>query len=318
MEARADLSCIIVTYNSTKVIDDCMVSLLESGVESSQIYVVDNGSSDGTPAYLSQRYPGTHVIENSENLGFSRANNLAIRESTSDFLMFANPDVAFLPGSVDNLLEELTSSNETGICGPLIVDDRLRPKPESYLVPPNIRGLLLVQTYLWKPVYRVRSLLDQLLQPTRPRRRDALCGACLVVRRRDALKVGGFDEDFFMYAEDVDFCERISQAGLDIIQVLSAKMIHKGGNTYAESPTVFLNSLKSRDDLFLKNSSLPELVSKRLLVMLGLCLRWAAYSLLKYRDPKKYGSLTSRIQEGLRPFFTGRLASRKPLGFPKA
>ena len=309
----ADLACVVVTFNSSAVIDDCLASLLRSGVRPAQIYVVDNASTDNTVSRVSRDYPDANIITASENLGFSKANNLAARQSSSDLLMFANPDLIFLPGAVEAMVSTLSA--KMGICGPLFVDRRLKPKPESYLLPPTFGGLLLMHTYLWKPVYLVRRLLDELFGPAPPRKRDVLSGACIVTRRGDFLELGGFDEDFFMYAEDLDLCRRFSRAGWDIAQVTAARVIHIGGGTYVGSRMVFFNSLRSSDTMLVKNSDgAASLTVKRLIVMAGLSLRWAAYRLS--RNPHESGELAARLAEGLRAFFSRELFVRKPLSFP--
>lgn len=310
------LCCVIVTYNSLEVIESCLTSLLESGIKPFQIHIVDNGSTDGTVSLVSQSYPEIRITESSENLGFSKANNLGARESSSRLIMFANPDTIFLPGAVERMVEALDSS-EAGICGPLILDRNLHPKPESYLPPPSVPGLFLLQTHLWKPVYLARRFLDRVLRPTSPRERRVLSGSCMLVSRETFLKVGGFDERFFMYAEDLDLCESISRAGFEVVQAPAARMIHLGGSTYAVSRTVLFNSLRARDILSLKHSGFFSLVAKRLLVVLGLSLRLAAYKMLQRAGFERHEDLIASLHEGLRCFLSPKLLRREQLNFPE-
>ena len=316
MSGVADLSCIIVTHNSLEVIDDCITSLLESGVEPSRVYVVDNGSSDGTAAHVSRRYPAARVVESSENLGFSKANNLGAWESSSRLIMFVNPDAIFLPGAMGEMISALDSS-EVGICGPLLLNRDLHPKPESYLPSTSVPGLFLLQTHLWKPVYLARRFLDRILQPTSPRERRVLSGSCMLVRREAFVKVGGFDERFFMYAEDLDLCESISRAGFRVVQAPAAHVIHLGGGTYVASRTVLFNSLRARDTLSLKHSGFLSLMAKRLLVALGLSLRLAAYKVLRRAGSERHEELIASLHEGLQSFLSPELFRRKPLNFPE-
>jgi len=139
----------------------------------------------------------------------------------------------------------------------------------------------------------------------------------MVVRREDFVRVGGFDENLFMYAEDFDLCEKIARVGLRVIQVPTAKIVHLGGGTYTNSRAVFFNSLRSLDALFLKNSHPCLLVAKRLLVMLGLSARWSVFELLQRTGSKRYEEVSSRIKEGLLPFFSWRLFYRAPIKFPQ-
>lgn len=307
------LACIIVTFNSSAVIDDCLTSLLSSGVELSQIFMVDNGSSDDTIAHVSQHYPGVNILNTLGNQGFSKANNFGVDHSSSELLMFVNPDVIFLPGAVEELIKTV-SRDKVGICGPLLVNRQVRPKSESYLLPSTVVGLLLLQTYLWKPMYLIRRLFDQLCEPMSVRKRSVISGACMVTSRKDYLEIGGFDERFFMYAEDMDLCERFSQASLGVVQAPAAKVIHIGGSTYVGSRSAFFNSLKSRDALFLKHSAtMPSLITKRLLAMIGLLMRWTMCRIRS--NSAKDKDLAICLAEGLRVFFSWRLLTRKPLDF---
>ena len=311
-----DADYVIVTYNSLSVIDECLRSLADSGVELSRVYVVDNNSSDATVDHISESYFGVNVIRSPENLGFSRANNLGVRAGSSDVVVFSNPDVIFLPGAVHSLVEQLTSRRTIGICGPLLVDRDQRPRPESYLLPTSVLGTFLLYSYLWRVAYRVGEFFDRLFWPRPPRRRAALSGACLAVRREDFLRVGGFDEDLFMYFEDLDLCERILRIGLEVVQLPKARVVHLGGRTYTGSRTVFFNSLRSMDTVLVKNSSPNTLLAKRLIVMAGLALRWVAFWLLWRAGLQKHEYLPARFKEGLRPFFSTMLLKRRPLRFP--
>jgi len=317
MSGVESLSCIIVTYNSLNTVDECLASLLASGLSAPQIHIVDNNSVDETVPHILRNYPGVEVIRSPENLGFSKANNLGVRESLSELVMFANPDVIFLPGAVEELVQALTVRRATGICGPLILDRDLCPKPESYLFPVSVLGTFLLQFHLWKLAYHAYKSLDQILRLKHPRRRAALSGACMVVRREDFVRVGGFDEDLFMYGEDFDLCEKVLQAGLEVVQVPAAKIIHIGGGTYTNSRAVFFNYLKSLDTLFLKNSDPLSLVVKRALVMIGLSTRWSVFKLLQRMGLKEYKEISSRLEEGLLPFLSSKLLHRTPLDFPR-
>jgi GT2 family glycosyltransferase len=313
-----NLDCVIVTFNSLGVIDGCLNSLLESGVEPSHIYVVDNGSTDDTVRHVTRGYSGVNVLPNQENLGFSKANNIGAQEGSSGMLLFANPDTVFLPGAVSRLVGELTSNATTGICGPLLVDLNLSPKPESYLLPPSVPGVFLQYTYLWKPVYMLRRLLEGIHRRSDlPRRREVLSGACMSLCREDFLRVGGFDERFFMYAEDMDLCEKVRGLGLGVVQLPGAEVVHLGGGSYSSSQTVLFNTLRSRDLLTLKNSrSHSSLATKRLLITAGLSLRWAAYGLLQKMGSKTHSGVSPNLREGIQPFLTMKLASFEPLEFP--
>ncbi len=311
---------IIVSFNSRQFIGACLESLASFGVPSSRTYVVDNGSVDGTVDYVSRRYPEVSVIQNAKNLGFGKANNVGVGEGHSDILVLVNPDVVLLPGAARKLVEELAMRKATGICGPLFIDGKLRPKPESYLLPQNVVGTALMQLHLWKPVYWWQYLVDRIHPPHVRRRRSALSGACLAIRRGDFLRLGGFDESMFLYSEDLDLCRRVHRSGLDVVQIPSSRVVHFGGGDRTgghrvEFSTLLLNQLASREILLSKHSNLSSLIAIRFLVALGLFLRWSAYRTFAFNSSLRKREMSDSLWQGLRPFLSLGLLKRKPLRF---
>jgi GT2 family glycosyltransferase len=231
------VSVVIVTYNSRRHIDAC----LESAVKTLppldyETVVVDNASPDSTGPAVRQRWPGVRVIDAAGNVGFARATNIGIRESSGAFVLVLNPDTVLHPGAVRRLIEVLESTRDAAVAGPRLVDGRGRAElsfgsmigpfselRQKLLVRGNDRGAPIIEGYVQRLTRRPRVV-------------DWVSGACMLVRRSDAEAVGLFDERYFMYAEDVDFCAAIRARGGRVLFVADAEVSHLRGQSAASLP----------------------------------------------------------------------------------
>lgn len=228
------LSVIIVTYNSRDHIDRCLGSLVEHAPAiEHDIVVVDNASTDDTSAAIRARWTGVRVIEAGANLGFARANNLGIQQTSGDLILLLNPDTIVQAGSIDTLISALDARPDAAVAGPRLVDGDGRAElsfgammsplaelRQKALVGGNDRGISAVSAYVEWLTHR-------------PREVDWVSGACLLVRRADAEAVGLMDERYFMYAEDVDFCAAVRARGRRVLFAPSAEVVHLRGQSRA-------------------------------------------------------------------------------------
>ncbi len=225
-------SAILVNYNDARHLEACLGALtVELAGKSAEIIVVDNASTDGSRTILSSRFPAVKTIANAANEGFARANNRGVRESRGEVLLFLNTDTVIQAGALSRLLETLASAPEIGACGPALIrgDGRFQV---SFGRPVSFFGQL-VQKSLLNPYY-ARALKHS---KTRKSRRTAwLSAACLLFRRRAFEQAGGFDENFFIYFEDIDLCRRTVKAGWRLVFDPAARVFHEGGATTAARP----------------------------------------------------------------------------------
>lgn len=231
------LSIVIVTYNSIGQIDACLDSLGRTLPPlDCETIVVDNASPDGTASAIKRCWPSVRIIDTGSNLGFARANNIGIRASTAGVVLVLNPDTEVGPGAIARLLEVLASRPDAAIAGPRLVDGQGRAElsfgamigpfaelRQRLLVRGNDRGTPLIRGYVERLTRRARVV-------------DWVSGACLLVRRADAEAVGLFDERYFMYAEDVDFCAAIRARGRKVLFVPDAEVRHLRGRSVASLP----------------------------------------------------------------------------------
>ena len=228
-----DLSVIIVNYKARDLLLECLAALAPdlSHLEAETV-MVDNDSRDGAVEAVAGRFPGVRVIANAENVGYGRAMNQGIRATRGEFVLVTNPDCEPRPGAVRSLLDYLRAHPRVAIVGPSLLR-------EDGAVEHSARGFPDHFTFLFNRY----SLLTRLFPNNRFSRRyllsdwdrrserevDWLSGAFMMVRRTAIDQVGGFDEAFFMFNEDVDWCRRMKQAGWANVVVPGAKVLHHVG-----------------------------------------------------------------------------------------
>jgi len=226
----AELSIIIVNRNGGDRLAQCLASVeKERAGKDWEVLVVDNASMDGSPDMVARRFPTVKLVRNGENLGFAKANNQGFRMSRGEFMLFLNPDAAAFPGSLGLLLEELGRDPGIGAVGPVLV-----------------LGENAFQVSFGGKVNFLRELARKsVLNAWRRRRLRRLrrgrpvawvSGACLMTSREALEKVGGFDEKFFLYFEDIDLCYRIREQGLRVVFFPQARIFHAGGASTAGAP----------------------------------------------------------------------------------
>lgn len=226
-----ELSFIIVSWNVSALLRRAIESMLADAVGLSfEIIVVDNASTDGTADMLRAAFPPVRLIANTENVGFTRANNQALAVAQGRFLFLLNPDAELERGAVRALRSfmDAPANGRVGIAGPQLVypDHRLQSSRRRF---PTLATALLESTPLqqWFPRnrvldrYYVRDTSDQAAQDV-----DWLVGAALFVRRAVYDAIGGFDERFFMYSEELDWCQRAHAAGWRVVYVPQARVVH--------------------------------------------------------------------------------------------
>ncbi len=229
-----DLSIVIVSYNTRDDLLGCLASVREHPPSCPHdIVVVDNGSSDGSPAAVRETFPGTQVIEAGANLGFSRANNVGIRATGGAFVLLLNSDTIVSRGALDRLLDTLRADTTIAAVGPKLVDAESWPELSfgSMIGPFGEawqKALVVGHARRW-PL--VTPYVERLTR--RPRDVDWVSGACLLVRRADADAVGLLDERYFMYTEDVDLCAALRARGRRVRFVPDAVIVHLRGRSAA-------------------------------------------------------------------------------------
>lgn len=226
------LSIIIVSWNTKEMTLQAVGSVLaETGVPL-EVIVVDNASSDGSAEALRATYPHITVIDAGKNGGFSFANNIGLRQATGDMLMFLNSDVIVAPGVLARMASFLSEHSDVGLVGPRLIWPDGRFQAASFRNLPDIRSSFFYLLGLeWLNIRWGGKPYKDAGDPAVSRRAEALSGAAIMFRRDVYEKIGGLDERFFMYGEDLDFCKRAGDAGFGIWYLAEATIIHFGGES---------------------------------------------------------------------------------------
>jgi O-antigen biosynthesis protein len=254
-----DISIVIVNYNVRDHIDACLASIYKSNNEKYkiEIYVVDNNSIDGSSNFIRGKYPEVKLIDNNKNLGFSKANNLALKKVTGNYVLILNPDTILEEGTFEKLIKFCEENKESGAVSSKLIQANgkldmacKRSFPSFSVALPKILGLsrLFPKSKLFGK-YNLTYLDENETHEV-----DAVCGAFMFIPKPVLDKSGIFDEDYFMYGEDLDLCYRIKQKGYKIYYYPEVKTIHLKGESTRKSGIAYVNNFYGAMNIFVKKN----------------------------------------------------------------
>lgn len=221
------LSILLVNYNDGVHLPECLSSIeANARAIDHEVIVVDNASTDGSPELIVERFSRTRLLRNSLNEGFGRANNRAVGEARGKFILFLNTDVVLHPEALDLLLKEMEADPLTGIAGPAL----LNPGGEFQV---SFGGRVGFFTEAFKKIFLNRAIRRSLRKGGGRREVGWVSGAFLLARRKALLDSGLFDENFFLYFEDIDLCRRVVEKGWKVVFLPGAVSFHWGEATTA-------------------------------------------------------------------------------------
>ncbi len=223
---------VVVSYRCREMLRSCLASLREHApAAGALVWVVDNDSRDGTVEMVRREFPEVELIASSENLGFSKANNLAIRRGSAPYVLALNPDTVMLAGTLDHMLVLMEKNLEIGISGCRLERPDGSFDHASRRSFPTPLGALAHFT----GIGRWRKAPARLAQYRAPEVEsgpvEAVNGAFMLMRRKALEEVGLFDEGFWMYMEDLDLCYRFAQAGWTTWFEPAVKVVHEKAGT---------------------------------------------------------------------------------------
>lgn len=277
MTSSRPLTVVTVTYSPGSHLDRFLSSLTVATDRPVTVVLADNGSTDGTPEEAVERYPGTRLVRTGRNLGYGSAANRGVATVPADdeFVIVANPDVVWGPNSIDELLDAAQRWPRAGTLGPLIRDPDGSVYPSARHLPSLVRGgMHAVVGFVWKTNPWTKAYRQEYLEPTE-RPVGWLSGSCLLIRRAAFDQVGGFDERYFMYMEDVDLGDRMGRAGWLNVYVPSSEILHAKGHSTGRDPASNLRAHHESTYIYL---------SDRHFGWWRAPLRWTMKSALKVRS----------------------------------
>jgi len=293
-ERPFDISVIIVSFNVRDFLQQCLRSVSEASQNlNTEIFIVDNRSVDGTPDMVRKIYPGVHLIANSENLGFGKANNQALKTARGKYVLFLNPDTIIREDTLDVMFRFMEENPDTALAGCKILNTdgslqlacrRSFPRPSVAI--PKLLGLSALfpgNRFLAKYNLTYKN-------PDESYTVDAVSGSFMFCRRDLIQELNGFDERFFMYGEDLDLCYRVQEKGYNVSYVPHTTIVHYKGESSKSAPFDSLIAFYKAMDQFVRKhfgpgSWLFTVLTLRLGIILHLVFKFLAGIIYGLRAP---------------------------------
>jgi N-acetylglucosaminyl-diphospho-decaprenol L-rhamnosyltransferase len=243
-----DLSVVVLNYNTREHLRACLTSLHSEGSTTlaqtdapitAELLVVDNASSDGSADMVAAEFPGATLIRSPFNGGFAYGNNRALRRTRGRAVLLLNPDTEVPHGAIGSLLRHLDAHPEAAVIGPKLVraDGSMHRACRRAFPSPSVALYRLAGLDRLFPRSRIFGRYNlTYLDPDLEMEVDAVCGACMLVRREAIDQVGVLDERFFMYGEDLDWCWRMKEAGWTVRYVPGVVVRHQHGAAGRQQP----------------------------------------------------------------------------------
>jgi N-acetylglucosaminyl-diphospho-decaprenol L-rhamnosyltransferase len=288
-----DVSIVVVAFNAMPWIERCLES-----VRGHEAIVVDHGSSDGTLELVRERFPDVRVVEQ-ENRGMGGGNNAGMRLASGRYFLLLNSDAWVVDGAVERLVAFADQHADAAVVGPRLLnpDGSLQRSARSF---PTLWRLATEYLFLRKLAPRTRALnafYEGGFDHDEVREVDWLFGACLLVRASATEEVGLFDEEFFMFSEETDWCYRFRQAGWKVFFFPGAEVVHVGGASHGGR--MFAENVRGHLRFLAKHRGLHYAERARWLLLTGVRLR-----LLLFRGDRARG-----YEEAARLLASGDAAS---------
>jgi len=289
------LSIIIVNYKSTQYIVDCLNAATPSFIQRKDVewIIVDNDSKDDSESILTARFPFISYMQMGYNAGFARANNAGIKAAKGEQVLLLNPDTILVPGTIEQCLERLMRSAHVA-CGVQLVHADLSPQfSASHFVKGGMNHLLSIP-YWGATVKAMASFFIKekpaIIEVGREQLVDWVSGAFLMVKKTAIDKAGLLDEDFFLYAEEVEWCSRLRKWGTLCVYG-DLKMIHLIGTSIQDATNAADNSYTNLSD----KKGLQLMVSNHVRIRKQYGVFWFLFQLLNYTWAIPYAFVMSVV-----------------------
>ncbi len=255
------LAVAIVSYNAREELEACLTSVFESSCASElEVIVVDNASSDASAAMVRECFAQASVVESDENVGFARASNLAWRRTHSELVLFLNSDTTLPVDALARLVDIMNAHSDIGALGPLL-------RNTAGSIQMSFGNMMSLSAELRQKIVDAgyqdgrgpfRSYVERLHASQRDV--DWVSGACLLTRRHLLEHTNGFDEEFFLYSEDVDLCARLRAEGCRVVFTPDVEITHHGGSSASKDrDKALVESQRSRLHFYRKHYGQPRL-----------------------------------------------------------
>lgn len=243
-----DLSVIIVSWRVKELLAQCLESIFKETHDLDfEVMVIDNDSGDGTAEMVKNNFPAVQLVASQINLGFARAANLGLRRAKGRFLLLLNPDTKLIDNSLKKSVDFMKEHSDIGVMGCRLLNRDLTLQPSVRRFPRLLDHLLMVlKLHHFFPLKRYLALdFDY----GKTREADQVMGAFFIVSRLAFSQIGFLDEKYYIWFEEVDYCQRAKKAGLAVSYYPEAKIIHYGSQSFKQVFTLKNNWIFSRSRL---------------------------------------------------------------------
>lgn len=295
------LAVVILSFNTKELLQDCLSSIFEKKWQTDfEVWLVDNGSADGSAQMVKKNFPKVKLIESKENLGFTGGNNLALKKAQADYYLLLNSDTVVLDGSIDKLIN-FADNHDFGIlsCKLLNKDKTLQPNAGDLPT--------LFPTFVWLSglddvLFFLKNYLPSVHKTSKSyylgqKEVGWVSGSVMLIKDQVVKKIGGLDEKIFMYGEDLEYCLRAYKNGFKVGWTDSAQIIHLGGgSTKNASLKQWLGEFKGLLYVYKKYYGQVSASFLKILIYFFVTLRIIAFSLIgKFNSSKTYAKILVTI-----------------------
>lgn len=284
-----DISVIIVNYNVKELLEQCIKSILSASQKLNvEIIVVDNNSFDGSIEHLKTKFPNQpklKLIESPVNLGFAKANNLGVKEAAGEYLLILNPDTILQEDTLEKTLQFYKTTPGIGAmtCKLILPNGKLDLACRRSFPTPSVAVYRILGLSRIFPKNRMFGKYNlTYLNENETYEVDAIVGAFMLIKKDIYEKVKGFDEDYFMYGEDLDLCFRIKKEGYGIYYYPDTSIIHYKGESTKKSSTSYINNFYGAMQVFVKKNLNKSFWLMNLLIRMTIFYRAAVSYLISF------------------------------------
>jgi len=226
-----DVSIVIVNWNSTEYLKECIKSLKKHTKDLSyEIIVIDNNSNDFNPDEFGSEFPDIRIVKNRENLGYVKAANQGAALARGNYLVLLNPDTLFIDNSLYKMKKVLDDNPDIAVVGCKVLDKNLKVSPYTILPLPSLKDHILRELHLKKNLCKPKDYYEQ------SRYVSGVSGCCFMTRKALINKVELFDENIVAYSDEIEFFLRIKKLGYKVFYLAETSIIHFGGGSYSLVP----------------------------------------------------------------------------------
>ncbi len=291
------LSILIVNWNTRQHLLECLESIFANPTPAEmEVVVVDNASTDGSAEAVASAYPLVKLIRSSENLGFAKANNRAAALSMSRYWLLLNPDTLVHSGAIDCMLHHMAEHPDVAAVGPRLINPDGSGQLSIWRRPTLFREWW--RLFHLDRLYPISEYPAKTLTSQQVRRVDILHGACLLLRRDIVQGMGLFDEDYFIFSEEIDLCDRLERAGWELHWMPEAVVTHKGGqSTRQVADAMFIELYRNKTKFFRKRRGRLAAFLYKLILLQAALARYLTGQIVRLLRPNVHAQWIDTIRQ---------------------